>query len=123
VGIFDKAKKLLAGETISFERTTHVNLAANLLTGDKESYIGEWRSPNTILTIKADGTVDYHREETVGDTTNTDSVSGPIDSFEGPSFLVGVLGHNKRFEVAEPPSEDDDGRMTMTVNGERLEIP
>ena len=123
MGFFDAVKTLLSGGEISFEKTTHVNLAKNLLTEDKQNYVGEWRGVNANLLIKADGTIDYRREETVGDTTNTDSVSGPIDSFEGPSFLVGVLGHNKRFEVAEPPSEDDEGRMTMTVNGERLEIP
>ncbi len=121
MGFFSTIGKLISGETISFERTTHINLAANLLTEDKQSYIGEWRGANTNLLINPDGTVDYRREETVGDTTNTDTVSGPINSFYGANFMVGVLGNNTQFEVAEPPHHNGNGRMTMTVNGERLE--
>ena len=121
MGFFDAIGKLLSGDEISFEKTTHVNLAANLLTGDKQNYIGEWRGANANLLIKADGTIEYRREETVGDTTNTDTVSGPINNFEGASFTVGVMGQNTRFEVAEPPHENGNGAMTMTVNGERLE--
>jgi hypothetical protein len=55
------------------------------------------------------------------DATNTESVSSPIDSFDGASFAVGILGKYRRFEVTTPPQPDDAGRMTMTVNGERLE--
>ncbi len=116
MGFFDAVKTLLSGGEISFEKTTHVNLAKNLLTEDKQNYIGEWRGVNANLLIKADGTVDYRREETVGDTTNTDSVSGPINNFDGASFTVGVLGNNTRFEISAPPVNG-----TMTVNGETLE--
>ncbi len=121
MGILDKAKKLLAGETISFEKTTHVNLAANLLTDDKQVYVGTWRGPNTDLVIGPDGTVEYRRQETVGDTTNSSSVSGPIDSFDGASFVVGVPGNHTRFDVFGPPEPDDTGQVTMIVNGDRLE--
>lgn len=120
MGFFSTIGKLISGETISFEKTTHVNLAANLLTEDKQNYIGEWRGANTNLLIKPDGTIDYRREETIGDTTNTDTVSGPINTFNGASFMVGVLGQNTHFEVAAPPHEDENGAWTMTVNGERL---
>ncbi len=116
MGFFDAVKTLLSGGEISFEKTTHVNLAANLLTEDKQNYIGEWRGANTNLLIKPDGTIDYRREETVGDATNTDSVSGPINNFDGASFMVGVLGNNTRFEVETLPING-----TMRVNGERLE--
>jgi len=121
MGFFSTIGKLLSGETISFEKTTHVNSAANLLTEDKQNYIGEWRGANTNLLIKPDGTVEYRREEIVGDTTNTNTVSGPINSFYGASFMVGVLGNHTQFEVAEPPHQNSNGRMTMTVNGEQLE--
>jgi len=111
---------LLAGEAIGFEKTTHVNLAADRLTAERQGYIGRWRGPHTDLVIEPDGSVTYRHAETVGDTTTSDSVSGPIDSFDGASFLVGILGNNRRFDVAEPPRAGDDGRMTMTVDGEQL---
>ncbi len=116
MGFFDAIGKLISGETISFEKTTHVNLAKNLLTEDKQNYVGEWRGANVNLLIRPDGTIDYRREETVGDTTNTDSVSGPINNFDGASFTVGVLGNNTRFEISAPPVNG-----MMNVNGERLE--
>jgi hypothetical protein len=116
MGFFSTIGKLLSGETISFEKTTHVNLAKNLLTGDKQSYVGEWRGAHTNLLIKSDGTINYRREETIGETTNTDTVSGPINQFDGASFVVGVLGQNTRFEVAAPPVDE-----TMIVNGEVLQ--
>lgn len=120
MGFFDAVKTLLSGGEISFEKTTHVNLAKNLLTEDRQNYIGEWKKENTNLLIKADGTIEYRREETVGDTTNTDTVSGPINNFDGASFTVGVLGNNTRFDVSQPPTMEN-GAMTMIVNGERLE--
>lgn len=116
MGFFDAIGKLLSGGEISFEKTTHINTAKNLLTADKQIYVGEWHGAKTNLSIKTDGTIEYQREETIGDTTNTDSVSGPINSFDGASFVVGVLGSNTRFEVAETPVNG-----TMIVNGERLE--
>lgn len=115
MGFFDAIKTLLSGGEISFEKTTHVNLAKNLLTADRQNYVGEWRGANTNLLIKPDGTIDYRREETIGDTTNTDSVTGPINAFDGASFTVGVLGQNTRFEIAAPPANG-----TLTVNGETL---
>lgn len=121
MGFFDAIKTLLSGGEISFEKTTHINTAENLLTADKQIYVGEWRGATMNLLIKPDGTIDYRREETIGDTTNTDSVTGPINSFTGASFTVGVLGQNTRFEVDAPPHANGNGRMTMNVNGERLE--
>ena len=120
MGFFDAVKTLLSGGEISFEKTTHVNLAKNLLTEDRQNYIGEWTNANTRLSIKPDGTIEYRREETVGDTTNSDTVSGPINNFDGASFTVGVLGSNTRFEVLQPPTEEN-GAWQMNVNGENLE--
>ena len=120
MGFFDAVKTLLSGGEISFEKTTHVNLAQNLLTEDRQNYIGEWTNATTQLLIKPDGAIEYRREETVGDTTNTDTVSGPINNFDGASFTVGVLGNNTRFDVSQPPTMEN-GAMTMTVNGEKLE--
>ena len=116
MGFFDAVKTLLSGGEISFEKTTHINTAKNLLTEDRQNYIGAWRGANTNLLIKPDGTIDYRREERIGDTTNTDTVTGPINNFDGASFTVGVLGQNTRFEVEQPPNGN-----SMTVNGERLE--
>lgn len=116
MGFFSAIGKLLSGETISFEKTTHINPAENLLTADKQNYVGEWRGTTANLLIKPDGTINYRREETVGETTNTDTVSGPINRFDGASFVVGVLGQNTRFEVAAPPVDG-----TMIVNGELLQ--
>lgn len=119
MGFFDAVKTLLSGGEISFEKTTHVNLAKNLLTEDRQNYVGEWRGATMNLLIRPDGTIDYRREETIGDTTNTDTVSGPINMFSGASFQVGVLGQNTQFDVSNPPQMEN-GAMTMTVNGERL---
>ncbi len=116
MGFFNLIGKLLSGGEISFEKTTHINLAKNLLTADKQIYVGEWRGANTNLSIKPDGTIEYQRRETIGDTINTNSVSGPINNFDGASFTVGILGGNTRFEVAETPING-----SMIVNGERLE--
>lgn len=121
MGFFDAIKTLLSGGELSFEKTTHINTAKNLLTEDKQIYIGEWQGANTNLLIRDDGTIEYQRSEVVGDTTNTDSVSGPINAFNGASFMVGALGQNTQFEVSDAPHENGNGKMTMTVNGERLE--
>lgn len=71
---------------------------------------------NTNLLIKEDGTVEYRREEIIGDSTNTDTLSGPINAFDGAGFTVGVLGNNTHFQVDAPLADG-----SMTVNGERLE--
>lgn len=115
MGFFDAIKTLVSGGEISFEKTTHVNLAKNLLDENRRNYIGEWRGANANLLVKPDGTIEYRREETVGDTTNTDTVSGSINAFDGASFTVGVLGGSTRFQVDAPPMGG-----SMTVNGERL---
>ena len=90
------------------------------MAADRQSYIGQWLGENTRLVIKPDGTIEYSREETTGDTISTNSVSGPINSFDGASFMVGALGRNTTFEVWEAPHQNGDGTATMTVNGERL---
>lgn len=116
MGFFDAVKTLLSGGEISFEKTMHINTAKNLLTAERQNYIGEWSGANANLLIRPDGTIDYRREETIGDATNTDTVTGPINAFDGASFTVGVLGQNTRFYVDAPPVNG-----SMTVNGERLE--
>lgn len=116
MGFFDAVKTLLSGGEISFEKTTTINTAKNLLTAERQNYVGEWRGARANLLIRPDGTIDYRREETVGDTTHTDTVTGPINNFDGASFTVGVLGQNTRFQIDQPPADG-----AMTVNGERLE--
>lgn len=116
MGFFDAVKTLLSGGEVSFEKTTHTNTAKNLLDENRQNYIGEWRGECANLLVKPDGTIEYRREETVGDATNTDTVSGPINNFDGASFTVGVLGNNTRFQIDAPPANG-----SMMVNGERLE--
>lgn len=116
MGFFDAIGKLLSGGELSFEKTTHINTAKNLITSDKQNYVGEWRGANTNLLIKPDGTINYRREQIVGDETNIDTVSGPINAFEGASFTVGVLGQVTYFDIDLPPVDN-----AMKVNGELLE--
>lgn len=120
MGFFDAIKTLLSGGELSFEKTTHINLAKNLLTEDRQNYIGEWQGATMNLLIKPDGTINYIRQETIAGTTNKDTVSGPINTFNGASFMVGVMGQNTQFNVSDAPHSEN-GVMTMTVNGERLE--
>lgn len=120
MGLFDKITKLVSDGGISIQKTTHSSPADDLLTEGREAYVGEWRGPTTTLLIKADGTVEYRHEETIGDTTNSESVSGPINAFDGASFTVGVMGNNTHFEVAQPPTYLGD-RTVMILRGEELQ--
>ena len=82
---------------------------------DKSDYVGEWRAPDMSLLITRDGRVEYWRTEGMSKT----SVSGPLQSFDGDDFTVGVGFMSTRFDVTVPPHEAD-GEWTMTVDGVRL---
>ena len=82
---------------------------------DKRDYVGEWRAPQMSLRISRDGRVDYWRSEGRSKT----SVSGPLQSFDGDDFTVGISFMTTTFDVAVPPHEDN-GEWTMTVDGVRL---
>ena len=117
--IFSTISKLLSGGEVSFEKKTHTNPAQNLLTNERAVYVGEWQGDNTNLLIKPDGSINYRTQTVEGDSTNTQTVSGPINNFNGANFTVGVLGNNTHFNVANAPHEEN-GSMTMTVNGKKL---
>jgi hypothetical protein len=116
MGFFNAMKSLLTDGEISFEKTVTVNTASNLITGDRQVYIGDWHGPNTRLSIMADGTVSYEHSETHDGETNTRTVTGPINAFNGASFTVGVLGQNTTFAIESTPANG-----SMVVNGELLE--
>jgi|GEM_PF-665649 len=103
-------------------KITSVLLALLLISGcskplptDKLSYVGEWKSKQMGLLIAGDGNMAYKRLIQGG----TKSVNGPIKSFEGDDFVVGVLFLETRFVVSEPPHEVN-GSWQMVVDGVRL---
>lgn len=82
---------------------------------DKAEYAGEWQSPQMYLLILPDGSVKYSRIS--GGVTKT--VSGPLKSFEGNNFVVGVWMVKTTFVVSEPPHLDGN-QWKMTVDGVTL---
>lgn len=119
MGLFDTIGKLFSGESVSWGTSSTVNLTKNMLTADKAAYIGEWIGAGTRLHIKPDGSIEYSRQTIEDGSTNTRTVTGPINGFDGASFTVGVLGSNTRFNVEAPPSQNGNG-WTMRLNGEEL---
>ena len=82
---------------------------------DKSDYIGEWRALDMSLRISRDGRVEYWRKQGLSKTT----VEGPLQSFDGDDFIVGISFMTTTFDVSDPPHEDN-GEWTMTVDGVRL---
>src|SRR6266581_5499177 len=82
---------------------------------EKAAYVGEWQSPGMTLLITQDGGVQYKRIKG-GVTTE---VNGPLQRFEGDSFVVGVLSLSTSFQVSKPPFEQG-GRWKMVVDGVEL---
>jgi len=89
---------------------------AQPLPPEKSSYAGNWQSAAMGLLITQDGNVAYKRR--IGSNT-TKSVRGPLQSFEGNNFIVGVWPLKVTFEVSVPPHEIH-GRWKMTVDGVEL---
>lgn len=67
------------------------------------------------LLLTQDGSVRYKRLKG-GATT---SVTGPLERFEGNSFIVGIGPLNTTFDVSQPPHEES-GAWKMTVDGVEL---
>ncbi|MBK6729185.1 MAG: hypothetical protein IPG63_18680 [Xanthomonadales bacterium] len=86
------------------------------LPEDKADYAGEWRSAEMSLRITRDGRVEYRRSRGKSSTT----VEGPLQTFEGDEFSVGLSFMTTRFDVSVPPHEEDD-HWYMTVDGVRLQ--
>ena len=82
---------------------------------EKRNYVGTWEGVGFHLTITDDGSVDYRRVK--GKYTTT--VTGPVKSFEGDDFVVGVLFITTTFKVQHPPYQDGD-EWLMVVDGVEL---
>lgn len=82
---------------------------------EKSAYVGEWRSETMELRITQDGEVAYKR---VKGSTST-SVNGPLQRFEGDSFVVGIPLVSTTFEVSKAPYLEAD-RWKMVVDGVEL---
>lgn len=89
---------------------------AKPLPPERSAYAGEWQSSTMSLLITQDGHAAYRR--LVG-TNGSKSVSGPIQSFDGDDFIVGVGPIKTTFVVSAPPHEDQ-GSWKMTVDGVEL---
>ncbi|HLS83097.1 MAG TPA: hypothetical protein VK016_00315 [Arenimonas sp.] len=103
-------------------------LAVLLLAGceqpvpeDFRDYVGHWRGEGMLVVISAEGHGHYER---IRGRQRT-SVEGPVHSFSGEGFRIGIGGLSVSFAVDEPPHRDSDGRWRMSVDGvelTRLEI-
>jgi hypothetical protein len=82
---------------------------------EKRAYVGTWEGVGFHLTIYEDGGVDYRRVR--GNSATT--VTGPLKSFEGDDFVVGVLFVTTTFEVQHPPYMEGDDWF-MVVDGVEL---
>ena len=85
------------------------------LPDDKQEYAGHWVGDGWNLTITKDGGVSWEEVEGGGKS----SLNGPIKSYDGDDFTVGVLGIETTFHVEVLPHEDN-GEWKMTVDGHEL---
>ncbi len=107
MGLFDIITDLFTGAPAS-------------LPTDKQTYAGQWQGATITLGITPEGDVDYKQSIVEGTTTRNRSVTGPIKSFDGDGFIVGLLDSNTRFEVQRPPHTDG-ATWKMTLDGEELQ--
>ena len=82
---------------------------------EKRAYVGTWEGVGFHLTIDEDGGIDYRRVKGKSATT----VTGPLKSFKGDDFVVGVLFITTTFEVQHPPYLEGDDWF-MVVDGVEL---
>ena len=82
---------------------------------EKRAYVGTWQGVGFHLTITDDGGVDYRRVKGKYSTT----VTGPLKSFDGDDFIVGVLFITTTFNVEHPPYNEGDDWF-MVVDGVEL---
>ncbi len=82
---------------------------------DKANYVGEWKGLGMDLIITSDGGVSYERISGGGST----SVKGPLQSFDGDNFVVGLWFLSTTFVVSRPPYEES-GTWKMEVDGVEL---
>jgi hypothetical protein len=82
---------------------------------EKRTYVGTWEGVGFHLTITGDGGVNYRRVN--GNITKT--VTGPVKSFKGNDFIVGVLFITTTFKVQHPPYMEGN-EWLMVVDGVEL---
>ena len=82
---------------------------------DKIAYVGTWEGIGFHLTIRENGGIDYRR---VNGKYST-SITGPLRSFDGDTFVVGLLFVTTTFEVQHPPYLEGDD-WYMVVDGVEL---
>ena len=82
---------------------------------EKRAYVGTWEGVGFHLTIYEDGGVNYRRVR--GNSATT--VTGPLKSFKGDDFVVGMLFITTTFEVQHPPYMEGDDWF-MVVDGVEL---
>ncbi|HEY8586754.1 MAG TPA: hypothetical protein VIL60_08530 [Rhodanobacter sp.] len=88
---------------------------AKPLPPDKVTYAGLWRAPSMSLLITEGGNVNYTRKQ--GGVSK--SINGPLSSFEGDDFVVGLGPVKTTFVVSTPPYQDQ-GSWKMVVDGVEL---
>ncbi|MGD9044617.1 MAG: hypothetical protein PVG06_12935 [Desulfobacterales bacterium] len=82
---------------------------------EKKDYVGTWVGVGFHLTITDDGAVNYRRVK----GRNTKTVTGPVKSFNGDDFVVGVLFITTTFKVQHPPYMEGN-EWLMVVDGVEL---
>ena len=82
---------------------------------EKSAYVGEWQEKTMYLLITQDGSVRYKRLKG-GATT---SIEGPLKSFDGNNFAVGIGPMSSMFVVDKPPYQDGQ-TWKMMVDGVEL---
>lgn len=82
---------------------------------EKLAYVGEWQEKTMYLLITQDGSVKYKRLKE-GATT---SIDGPLQSFSGDNFDVGIGPAKTTFVVNKAPYQDGD-TWKMMVDGLEL---
>ena len=82
---------------------------------EKRTYVGTWEGVGFHLTISDDGGVNYRRVN----GNNTKTVTGPVKSFNGDDFVVGVLFITTTFTVQHPPYMEGN-EWLMVVDGVEL---
>ena len=94
------------------------------LLENNKSYIGEWKSDNSALTIDKDGVAQYkqhHKSE--NKTSNNDiktssasNIKAPISQLDGQHLKIGQGNLSQDFEITKAPFLQD-GKWRIILNG------
>lgn len=86
---------------------------------EKATYVGLWKAPNMELSITQEGRINYKRTETKDGKSINKGIEGPIKTFHGDNFEVGIASLTTLFVVSKAPHQVD-GKWKMTVDGVEL---